>query len=257
MQIYQLPALQDNYIFLLHDVKSNTSVVVDPGESYPVLQQLEQLGSSLTAIWNTHHHRDHVGGNQDLQLAFPDLVVYGGLEDRGRIPGQTVFLQEGDQVSFAARTAQVMFLPGHTRGIIAYYFPPERSGQVGELFSADVIFSGGCGRLFEGTPAQAVSAIDRLRQLPDETRVWCAHEYTQANLRFAVTIEPENQDLLAYQERVEAMRSRGEWTVPTTIGLEKRINPFLRWDVPAVMQRVGRSKPVETFAELRRLKEAF
>jgi hydroxyacylglutathione hydrolase len=257
MQIYQLPALYDNYIFLLHDVKNNTSVVVDPGEPYPVLQQVRQLGTSLTAIWNTHHHGDHVGGNRDLLDRFPHLVVYASVADRGRIPGQSVFLQEGDRLTFADRTATVMFLPGHTRGIIAYYFPAEEPGQVGELFSADIIFSAGCGRLFEGTAAQAVAAIDRLRQLPDDTRVWAAHEYTEGNLRFALTIEPENQALRDYAAQVKAMRSRGEPTVPTTIGREKAINPFLRWDVATVRQAVGQTEAAAVFAELRRRKEAL
>ncbi len=257
MPIERIPALHDNYIFLLHDVNSNTSVVVDPGESYPVLQKLRQLGSSLTAIWNTHHHGDHVGGNQDLIAAFPDLVVYASAMDKGRIPGQQVFLQEGDRLTFGDRTAEVMFVPGHTRGHIAYYFAPVSADQPGDLFSGDVIFSGGCGRLFEGTASQAVASIARLRQLPDATRVWCAHEYTLVNLRFAVTLEPENQVLQDYWATVKVMRSRNEPTVPTSIGRERQINPFLRWDVAAIQRRVGRSDAAATFAELRRLKEAF
>jgi hydroxyacylglutathione hydrolase len=257
MQIYRLPALNDNYIFLLHDVKSNTSVVVDPGEPLPVLQKLNQLGSSLTAIWNTHHHRDHVGGNLDLIKAFPDLGVYGGVEDAGRIPGQQVFLREGDRLTFGDRVAAVWFLPGHTRGIIAYYFSPISPDGVGDIFLGDVIFSAGCGKLFEGTAAQAVASIDRLRQLPEATRVWCAHEYTLANLRFAVTLEPENQVLQDYFGTVQAMRSRDEPTVPTTIERERQINPFLRWDVAAIRRRVGGEDAAATFAALRRLKEAF
>jgi hydroxyacylglutathione hydrolase len=257
MPIARIPALHDNYIFLLYDVHSSTSVVVDPGEAYPVLQKLRQLGSSLTAIWNTHHHGDHVGGNRDLIAAFPNLVVYASAMDQGRIPGQQVFLNEGDRLTFGDRTAEVLFVPGHTRGHIAYYLPPVPPGQSGDLFSGDVIFSGGCGRLFEGTAAQAVASIERLRQLPDDTRVWCSHEYTLSNLRFAVTLEPENQALQDYFRTVKAMRSRDEATVPTSIGLEKRINPFLRWDVAAIQQRVKQHDPTATFAELRRLKEAF
>ncbi len=257
MKIYQLPAFRDNYIFLLYDERSGTAAVVDPGDAMPVLQQLGQLQAQLVAIFNTHHHPDHVGGNQRLIKAFPDLVVYGSATDRGRIPGQQVFLQDGDQVEFADRTAAVIFVPGHTRAHIAYYFPPVAPGQAGDLFSGDVIFSAGCGRLFEGTPQQAVDSLARLRQLPDDTRIWCAHEYTLSNLQFALSIEPANQALQHYREVAISKRAKNEPTVPTTIGLEKQINPFLRWDVAAIQQQVDRESPAATFGELRRRKDVF
>jgi hydroxyacylglutathione hydrolase len=256
MKIYQLPAFRDNYIFLLYDAHSGTAAVVDPGDATPVLHQLEQLQARLVAIFNTHHHSDHVGGNRRLMQAFPDLVVYGGAVDRGRIPGQQVFLQDGDRVKFADRSAVVMYVPGHTQGHIAYYFPPVEPGQAGELFSGDVIFSAGCGRLFEGTPQQAVDSLARLRQLPDDTRIWCAHEYTLSNLQFALAIEPRNQALQHYHEVAISKRAKAEPTVPTTIGLEKQINPFLRWDVAAIQQQVDQPTAAATFGELRRRKEA-
>jgi hydroxyacylglutathione hydrolase len=260
MQIYRLPALRDNYIFLLHDVDRRIAAVVDPAEPFPVLQQLQILDAELVAIFNTHHHGDHVGANEDLLQQFPAAVVYGGVHDRGRIPGQQVFLQAGDQVMLGDRTAQVLFVPGHTRAHIAYYFPPDpTTGPAGEgdLFCGDTLFAGSCGRLFEGTPAQMVASLDQFRQLPDSTRVWCAHEYTLNNLKFALTVDPENHDLQIRFQQVQAARSRNEATIPTTIGLEKLTNPFLRWDHPAIQHAMQHGDPVQTFATLRQRKDVF
>ncbi|MCY7277294.1 MAG: hydroxyacylglutathione hydrolase, partial [Phormidesmis sp. CAN_BIN44] len=169
MDIYRISALSDNYIFLLHDPSSQIAAVVDPAEPQPVLQKLQELGVQLVAIFNTHHHGDHVGGNRDLLHYFPEAIVYGGEHDRGRIPGQTVFLKDGDQVKFGDRTAEILFVPGHTRAHIAYYFAPTIADEPGELFCGDTLFSGGCGRLFEGTPAQMVDSLSKLRALPDST----------------------------------------------------------------------------------------
>ncbi|MDB9458045.1 MBL fold metallo-hydrolase, partial [Dolichospermum circinale CS-545/17] len=146
MQIIRLPVLSDNYIFLLHDPQQNIAAVVDPAEAQPVLDELTKLKTNLVAIFNTHHHGDHVGGNTQLMKKFPEVTVYGGAEDRGRIPGQQVFLQAGDCVQFGNRTANVLFVPGHTRAHIAYYFPPESPREAGELFCGDTLFAGGCGR---------------------------------------------------------------------------------------------------------------
>jgi hydroxyacylglutathione hydrolase len=256
MEIYQLPALSSNYIFLLHDPLTQTAVVVDPGEPFPVQRQLQHLNAKLIAIWNTHRHGDHIGGNWDLLDAYPGIPVYGSAVDRGKIPGQTVFLKEGDQVSFAGRTADVLAVPGHLDGHIAYYFPPTATDG-GELFSGDVIFSAGCGKIFDGPYATAVQSIDRLRQLPNDTRVWSAHEYTLVNLKFALTVEPDNPDLQAWAIAAQKLRSSDQPTVPTTIGKEKRLNPFLRWDIPTVQQAMQRQAPAEVFAELRRRKEAM
>jgi hydroxyacylglutathione hydrolase len=265
MQIYAIPALQNNYIFLLHDRAAGTAAIVDPGESAPVLAALQRLEAKLVTIFNTHCHGDHVGGNPGLIAAFPDVVVYGSAVDRGQIPGQRVFLSEGDRVEFGGRSAAVLAVPGHLDGHIAYYFGPDGPDTGGELFSGDVIFSAGCGRLFHGPAELAVKSIDRLRQLPDDTRIWCAHEYTLANLKFAIAIDPTNVELQQYAIDAKAMRDRGEPTVPTTIGREKRINPFLRWDAAAIRQVIDglrptgghRPTPAATFAELRRLKESF
>ncbi|MEL7503535.1 MAG: hydroxyacylglutathione hydrolase [Cyanobacteria bacterium J06554_6] len=257
MNIYRLNALSDNYVFLLHDPATQTAAVVDPAEARPVLDKLNALGATLIAIFNTHHHGDHVGGNRQLLSRFPDATVYASTADQGRIPGQQVFLDEGDTVEFGGRTAQVYFIPGHTRGHIAYYFPPVAGEDTGELFCGDTIFAGGCGRLFEGTPAQMVDSIGKLRELPDNTRVWCAHEYTLSNLKFAVTVDRDNPDLQARFEQVKAARQRHEATVPSLLGIEKATNPFLRWDQPALQAAAGTTDPARTFGRIRGKKDTF
>jgi hydroxyacylglutathione hydrolase len=257
MQVHRIPALSDNYIFLLYEPSCHVAAVVDPAEAKPVLDLLHQLGARLVAIFNTHHHGDHVGGNAQLLRQFPEAAVYAGAEDSGRIPGQNVFLHEGDRVFFAEREAKVIFVPGHTRGHIAYYFPPDLPTEPGELFCGDTLFAGGCGRLFEGSPAQMVESLEKLSRLPDNTRVWCAHEYTLKNLRFAATVEPSNHDLQVRLQEVEVSRRQGEPTIPSWLGIEKRTNPFLRWDKVDVQHAMNSHAPIQTFAKLRRLKDQF
>jgi hydroxyacylglutathione hydrolase len=256
MEIIRIPVLSDNYIFLMIDVDRQIAAVVDPAEAAPVLAELTRQQLKLVAIFNTHHHGDHVGGNKALIAAFPDLCVYGGAEDRGRIPGQQVYLKDGDRVSFGNRQADVLFIPGHTRAHIAYYFPPV-ADESGELFCGDTIFAGGCGRLFEGTPAQMVSSMTKMRQLPDNTRIWCAHEYTLGNLKFAVTVDPTNSELQQRLVEVIAARNNSIPTVPSNLGIEKRTNPFLRWDVPALQSSVDSRDGVETFTRIRGRKDQF
>lgn len=256
MHIYRLPAFSDNYIFLLHDPQERVAAVVDPADPVPVLRKLEELEARLVAILNTHHHSDHVGGNRRLLRAFPDAVVYGGAKDKGRIPGQQHFLEDGDQVTFCDRTATVFFVPGHTRAHIAYYFPP-KGGEPGELFCGDTLFAGGCGRLFEGTPAQMLKSLERLRALPGDTRVWCAHEYTLKNLQFALTVDGDNSDLQTRFAQVQQAREQNEATVPSIIGLEKQTNPFLRWDQPALIAATQGRDAVQTLARLRGMKDQF
>jgi hydroxyacylglutathione hydrolase len=232
-------------------------VVVDPAEAEPVLEKLQQLKADLVAIFNTHHHSDHVGGNAALLRQFPQAVVYGGAEDRGRIPGQQVFLQEGDRVRLGQRSAEVLFVPGHTRAHIAYYFPPAGSDQTGELFCGDTLFAGGCGRLFEGTPSQMIDSLSKLRALPDQTRVWCAHEYTLKNLQFACTVDPHNAQLQSRLGNVTELRQQDMPTIPAWLGEEKQTNPFLRWDQPELQATTNSQSPVQTFARLRGMKDKF
>jgi hydroxyacylglutathione hydrolase len=257
MQVIRIAALSDNYIFMLHDRKQNIAAVVDPAEAEPVLQKLQELEAELVAIFNTHHHQDHVGGNRQLMQQFPNVTVYGGSEDKGRIPGQQVFLQQGDRIEFADKTGEVIFVPGHTRAHIAYYFPPENPGETGELFCGDTLFAGGCGRLFEGTPTQMLDSLSKLRSLPDHTRVWCAHEYTLKNLQFALTVDANNADLQTRYDQVKASRSRGDATVPSLLGVEKQTNPFLRWEQPALQVAANSRDSVQTFARLRGMKDKF
>jgi hydroxyacylglutathione hydrolase len=168
-----------------------------------------------------------------------------------------VGLEEGDRVDFGDRQGQVLFVPGHTRAHIAYYFPPAETGNWGDLFCGDTLFAGGCGRLFEGTPSQMVASLDKLRQLPDHTQVWCAHEYTLKNLEFALTVDGENPVLQRRFEAVERARCQGQPTVPADLGLEKLTNPFLRWDQPALQVAVEGKTPEQTFARLRGRKDCF
>ncbi|MBD2300187.1 hydroxyacylglutathione hydrolase [Nostoc sp. FACHB-87] len=257
MRVFRLEALSDNYIFLLHNSQENIAAVVDPAEAEPVLHKLAELNAELVAIFNTHHHHDHVGGNQQLMQRFPKLTVYGGAEDKGRIPGQQIFLQQGDRVLFGDRTAEVIFVPGHTRAHIAYYFPPQTADEPGELFCGDTLFAGGCGRLFEGTPTQMVASLEKLRSLPDNTHVWCAHEYTLKNLQFALTVDSDNTDLQQRYAEVKTFRNQGKATVPSLLGVEKRTNPFLRWEQPSLQTAAKSNDAVQTFARIRGMKDQF
>lgn len=257
MQIKRIPVLADNYIFVLWDSQQKIAAVIDPAIANPVIKYLQEIDAQLVAIFNTHHHGDHVGGNRQLVQKFPNVCVYGGAEDRGRIPHQQVYLQEGDTVQFAQRKAQVFFIPGHTRAHIAYYFPPTTSDEMGELFCGDTIFAGGCGRLFEGTPQQMVDSITKLRQLPDQTRVWCAHEYTLNNLKFALTVDGDNSDLQIRYQRTRQDRSQGLATVPSLLGEEKQTNPFLRWDTPALQAAAKINDPIRVFGRIRGMKDQF
>ncbi len=257
MEIYRLPARTDNYIFVLHNPADNTAAVVDPADAPPVLKKLDELGATLVVIFNTHHHNDHVGGNRELLDRFPDAEVYGGAEDQGRIPGQKHYLRQGDRVSFGDRTAEVFFVPGHTRAHIAYYFPPAKPSEPGELFSGDTLFAGGCGRLFEGTPEQMAISLGKLRTLPDNTRLWCGHEYTLSNLKFAASVDGENKELLQRLAQVTTARQQNQPTVPSLLGTEKATNPFLRWNSPSLQSKANSQDPVTVFARIRAMKDNF
>lgn len=257
MEVKRLPALSDNYIFVLYDPQQKVAATVDPAEAKPVLKCLQQLDAELVAIFNTHHHFDHVGGNRELKKHYPQAVVYGSTEDQGRIPHQEVFLKEGDTVTFAGRSGEVFFVPGHTRGHIAYYFPPSDGEEIGELFAGDTMFVGGCGRLFEGTPNQMVDSLGKLRKLPDQTRLWCAHEYTLKNYQFAISVEPNNPVVQERYQQVQQARREGKATVPSLLEEEKRTNPFLRWEDKSLQAIAESRDPVKTFGRLRGMKDRF
>ena len=253
LQIEQIPVLADNYVYLVHEPAAKLTAVVDPAVTEPVLAVLARHGWRLTHILNTHHHHDHVGGNEALKAATGCLVV-GPRADRERIPGIDVALGDGDVFEFGANRARVFDVPGHTRGHIAYHFADAHA-----LFCGDTLFALGCGRMFEGTAPEMWSSLEKLRGLPGDTRVYCAHEYTQSNGRFALSVEPGNAALVARMREVDARRAANEPTVPSTLAEELATNPFLRPDsaeIQAAVERVG--APLhEVFGATRARKDVF
>lgn len=252
LDIRQIPALRDNYIYLIRDPESGAVAALDPSEAVPVFRALEETGWRLTHVLNTHHHHDHTGGNAELKAATGCTIV-GPRADRERIPEIDIAVGDGEDYALGAATARVFDVPGHTRGHIAFWFSGSRA-----LFCGDTLFLMGCGRLFEGTPAQMWNSLGKLRNLPPETRVYCGHEYTQANARFALTVEPQNAALIARARTVDAARAAGRSTVPGALGEERATNPFLRADEPSLQAAVGTpGDAVATFAAIRRRKDEF
>lgn len=264
-QILPVPALRDNYIWLLH--QHGQAVVIDPGEAAPVLHVLEREQLRLSALLVTHHHHDHVAGIAGLRQHFPDAAVYGPHAEAFEVVSQPV--HEGTFLSLPGLAADfvVIATPGHTHGHLAYY--DRNHAPTGEpwgaLFCGDTLFSAGCGRLFEGSPQEMQHSLARLRSLPGSTRIYPAHEYTEANLRFARCVEPDNQDIADHAAHAARLRAMNKATLPSTLALECRINPFLRWDIPAVQQAAAQHgditehpvPAVATFAALRAWKDRF
>jgi hydroxyacylglutathione hydrolase len=255
MKLIPIPAFNDNYIWMLHD--AHQALVVDPGDAQPVLKALAQHRLTLGAILVTHHHGDHTGGVDELRQA-TGAKVFGPMHEPMPEPLQR--LQGGDFLDLLGLRFQVMDVPGHTAGHIAYF--AEVPGDAPVLFCGDTLFSAGCGRLFEGTPAQMLTSLTRLAGLPDATRVCCAHEYTLSSLRFALAVEPDNADTLAYQIRAQQLRAAELPTLPSHIGLEKAVNPFLRSHLTSVSSKVQQidpaaQDPVSVFAALRTWKDEF
>jgi len=222
LEIARVPVLSDNYVWLVHDPASAETVVIDPSLAGPVLDAAAARGWRITQVWNTHWHPDHTGGNDGIKRA-TGCTVIGPAAEADRIATLDRTVHEGDIARLGAHEAKVLEVPAHTAGHIAYHFEDE-----GALFIGDTLFAMGCGRLFEGTPAQMFANMRRLAALPGETRVYCAHEYTLANARYARAAEPDNRAIAARLAEVEAARARGAPTVPTTIALERETNPFMR-----------------------------
>jgi hydroxyacylglutathione hydrolase len=255
LQVTAIPAFNDNYLWLIHD--QEYAAIVDPGDAAAVEAALARLQLKLAAILLTHHHADHAGGVTELLRHWP-VPVYGPAGER--IPGVSHLLHENDQVRLSSPSLQlsVLDVPGHTAGHIAYVAHEE-----GWLFCGDTLFAGGCGRLFEGTAEQMTQSLAKLAALPDATKVYCAHEYTVSNLRFAVAAEPHNQHTATRLADAQALRDRGVATVPSTIGEEKRTNPFLRYREKAITDllkasgRLQKDDPIASFAALREWKNVF
>ncbi len=222
LEIVAIPALADNYIWLVHEPASGETVVVDPAVAEPVLAAADARGWRIGQIWNTHWHPDHTGGNAAIKDA-TSCTISGPAAEFARIPTLDVRLSEGDAASIGGIAASVIETPGHTAGHIVFHLPAEAVA-----FTGDTLFAMGCGRLFEGTPEQMHANMQRLAELPADTRVYCGHEYTLSNARFALSVEPTNADIAGRLREVEALRARGEPTVPTTIALERATNPFMR-----------------------------
>jgi hydroxyacylglutathione hydrolase len=253
IEIITVPCLNDNYAYILHDTSSGATALVDAPEAEPVLKELDRRNWRLDQILVTHHHADHIQGIEGI-LANRKARVVGAAVDSHRLPPLDVALNDGDALSVGTLAGHVLETPGHTVGHVAYYFEAASA-----IFTADTLFALGCGRLFEGTAAQMWHSLSRIAALPDDTRIYCGHEYTAANARFALTIEPFNADLIARAQAVTATRAEGRPTVPSTIGEEKATNPFLRAGSAAIAARVGMSgaAPQDVFAEIRRRKDAF
>ncbi len=253
LDIITIPCRSDNYAFLLHDPASATTALVDAPEAAPIQAALDQRGWTLSTILITHHHGDHVEGIPAL-TAGGGVAVIGAAADAHRITGLTQEVREGDQISIGGETAHVIDVSGHTVGHIAFHFPDSNA-----VFTADSLMALGCGRLFEGTAPQMWASLSKLKALPSDTLVCSGHEYTEANLRFALTIEPDNPDLQARGDRIAAARAAGQPTVPSTLKEELATNPFLRADLAEVkaLMSMSDAADADVFAEIRRRKDNF
>ena len=253
LEIHQIPVLGDNFVYLVHDPVSGETAAIDPAVAGPVMGALSKRGWTLSHILITHHHHDHTGGNMELKQA-TGCTIIGARIDEARIPGIDRLVDERDRVAIGEHQATVFNVPGHTSGHVAFWFEQDQA-----LFSGDALFSMGCGRLFEGTAEQMWGSLQKLRALPDETRVYCAHEYTSSNADFALSIEPDNEDLKRRADEVVILREQGKPTVPSSLGEEKRVNPFLRADNAELLQAAGLAgqDAASAFAEIRRRKDNF
>lgn len=259
MEIVPIPLLADNYGYLLIEPTGKRAAIVDCSEAGPVLAEVGRRDLRLEAVLSTHHHFDHVGGNQEVAAAIPGIRVLGSRADLARVPALTEPLDDGQEFDVLGVRGKAIFIPAHTSGHLAYYFADEGPS----VFSGDTLFAAGCGRLFEGSPAQMMSSLGKLAALPDSTKVWCGHEYTAKNLAFAHELEPGNADIASKLERIRALRAAGKPTVPSTIAEEKRTNPFLRSESAELRTTLRRRFPdlgddaVAVFAKTRELKDQF
>jgi len=251
LEVHQFPCLADNYGYLLHDPASGETVCIDTPDATEYLRQAGARGWNITQIWNTHWHADHAGGNEEIK-AVTGCTVTASAAEADKTPAVDILVVHGDTVKLGAFSADVIAVGGHTLGHIAYHLP-----EAGTAFVGDAVFALGCGRMFEGTAPQFWASLCRIRALPVETLLYCAHEYTASNARFALHADPHNAVLQAYAAEIDGKRARGEWTVPFPLGRELAANPFLRADDPALAARWGGGDGVTTFAALREAKNTF
>ena len=253
LQIHQFPCLSDNYGVLIHDADDNITATIDTPDGAAIEAALAEKGWTLTHILNTHHHFDHTGFNEELKSKYGCTVV-GPRPEEAKIPGIDTSIGEGDAYAFGSHTAKIIETPGHTLGHIAYHFADD-----GVAFVGDTLFALGCGRVFEGTMAQMWSSLEKLGMLPADTVIYCGHEYTEANAKFAVTIEPGNHQLADRAREIQDLRAKGLPTVPTTIAVELATNPFMRPADSGVQKELGMegASPADVFAEIRRRKDNF
>lgn len=250
LEIHQFPCLSDNYGYLVHDPASGETAAIDTPDGNEYLRQAEAKGWRITQIWNTHWHPDHAGGNAAIVEATGAKII--APQEVERISPIDRVVSQDDTVQLGDFTAEVIDVSGHTNGHIAYYLP-----AAGVAFVGDSVFALGCGRMFEGEPRQFWGSLERIKALPPETTLYCAHEYTQSNAKFALHADPENAALQDYAAEIDAKRAKGEWTVPMGLARELATNPFLRADDPAMQARWGGTSPEQTFAALRAAKDNF
>ncbi|VFQ70713.1 unnamed protein product [Cuscuta campestris] len=254
LHIELVPCLKDNYAYLLHDVDTGTVGVVDPSEAVPIIDALSSSNRNLTYILNTHHHYDHTGGNMELKARYGAKVI-GSSTDQGKIPGIDIALRDGDKWMFAGHEVVVLETPGHTEGHISFYFPGSKS-----IFTGDTLFSLSCGKLFDGTPQQMLSSLRKIMLLPNDTNIYCGHEYTWSNSKFALSIEPGNEELQSYALQVANLRKKGLPTIPTTLEKEKLCNPFLRTFSTEIRKSLSipdSADEAEALKAIRRAKDNF
>jgi hydroxyacylglutathione hydrolase len=253
-EFHLFKCLDDNFGLLAHDDATGATASFDAPEAAPIFAALAEKGWTLTDIWLTHHHHDHIGAVGELKAKFPQARVVGSRKDALRLPPLDLAVGEGDELRLGEGGATVMETPGHTLGHLAFYF-----GDDDALVAGDTLFSLGCGRVFEGTMTMMHESLMRLADLPGETRIYCGHEYTQANARFALTVDPENSLLAERARDVDALRARGAFTVPSSVALEIETNPFLRAANPLLQKSLGfeLADPVEIFTILRERKNRF
>jgi len=253
LELVTIPCLQDNYAYLLHSTETGETALIDVPEAAPIKQALAERGWKLTEIWITHHHWDHIDGLGDLAETV-DARIVGARDDKDRLPPMNALVSDGDTFSFAGHEVRVFDVSGHTMGHLAYYVP-----DAGAVFTADSLMALGCGRLFEGSATTMWNSLSKLAALPPDTLVCSGHEYTAANAKFALTVDPNNPDLIARAAEINALRAQGKPTVPSTLDVELRTNPFLRANDQAIKTRLGmpNATPAEAFAEIRQRKDNF